>query len=245
MFRHGAPGKTTNQADGGRLAALVVRRGAGGLPRICSRQYVGVHGGPDGHVVATTLRAGARWLNFAGIGRGTEKVAGRNPWTSRVPWVELEGAVPRVGIPGACRDRESTAAEQGPVALAGFAGSNRRRLATWRTRRVTAYWADAAHRTLPIFLRSGRAHGDSKTVSRVLTRASGRTDLSPGRGAAGSTSANRVDRTPDRPALRKRNGELFHLRSERRIRARFPKKQRGRKDRNSWLYCVQPADGSS
>jgi salicylate hydroxylase len=50
---------------------------------------------------------------------------------------------------------------------------------------------------------------------------------------------NRVDRTAKIVLQSNANRELFHLRSEAEIRARFSQKHEG-EDRNSWLYSYNP-----
>jgi salicylate hydroxylase len=50
---------------------------------------------------------------------------------------------------------------------------------------------------------------------------------------------NRIDRTTRIVLQSSANRELFHLRSEAEIRARFSEKDEG-DDRNSWLYSYNP-----
>jgi salicylate hydroxylase len=50
---------------------------------------------------------------------------------------------------------------------------------------------------------------------------------------------NRVNRTAKIVLQSNANRELFHLRSEAEIRARFSQKHEG-EDRNSWLYSYNP-----
>ena len=71
----------------------------------------------------------------------------------------------------------------------------------------------------------------------VLTRALGMTDSTAE--ALQIYQRNRVDRTAKIVLQSNANRELFHLRSEAEIRARFSQKHEG-EDRNSWLYSYNP-----
>ncbi len=71
----------------------------------------------------------------------------------------------------------------------------------------------------------------------VLTRALGMTDDIAE--ALDIYQRNRVDRTAMIVLQSSANRELFHLRSEAEIRARFAKKDEG-DDRNRWLYSYNP-----
>jgi len=110
---------------------------------------------------------------------------------------------------------------------------NRPPIGDWSTKRVTLL-GDAAHPTLP-YLAQGAAMAieDGAVLTRTLTM----TDSIPE--ALQIYQRNRVDRTAKIVLQSSANRELFHLRSEAEIRARFSQKHEG-EDRNSWLYSYNP-----
>src|SRR5437764_312099 len=96
------------------------------------------------------------------------------------------------------------------------------------------YTGDAAHPTLP-YLAQGAAMAIEDGA--VLTRTLGMTDSVAE--ALQIYQRNRVDRTAKIVLQSSANRELFHLRSEAEIRARFSQKHEG-EDRNRWLYSYNP-----
>jgi salicylate hydroxylase len=110
---------------------------------------------------------------------------------------------------------------------------NRPPIRDWSTRRVTLL-GDSAHPTLP-YLAQGAAM--SIEDGAVLTRTLAMTDSIAE--ALQIYQRNRVERTAKIVLQSSANRELFHLKSEAEIRARFAKKDEG-EDRNSWLYSYNP-----
>jgi salicylate hydroxylase len=93
---------------------------------------------------------------------------------------------------------------------------------------------DAAHPTLP-YLAQGAAMAIEDGA--VLVRALQMTDSVVG--ALDIYQRNRVDRTARIVTQSSQNRELFHLRTEAKIRAAFARRDEGQ-DRNAWLYAYNP-----
>ena len=195
------------------------------LPKDLLEQVMSVFMGPDGHVVCYYLRGGAL-LNFVGIVE-TDQVA-EESWTVKLPWNELKAQY-RGWHPALQTVIDAADKDQ----CYRWSLFNRPPIGDWSTRRVTLL-GDAAHPTLP-YLAQGAAM--SIEDGAVLTRALGMRDSIAD--ALQLYQNNRVDRTAKIVLQSNANRELFHLRSEAEIRARFSKKDEG-DDRNSWLYSYNP-----
>jgi len=181
--------------------------------------------GPDGHVVCYYLRGGAL-LNFVGIVE-TDEVA-EESWTVKLPWDELKAQY-RGWHPALHAIIDAADKDQ----CYRWSLFNRPPIRDWSTRRVTLL-GDAAHPTLP-YLAQGAAMAVEDGA--VLTRALDMTDSIAE--ALQIYQRNRVDRTAKIVLQSNENRELFHLRSEAEIRARFSQKDEG-EDRNRWLYSYNP-----
>jgi salicylate hydroxylase len=195
------------------------------LPKNLLEQVMSVFMGPDGHVVCYYLRGGAL-LNFVGIVE-TDEVS-EESWTVKLPWDELKGQY-RGWHPALQTVIDAADKDQ----CYRWSLFNRPPIREWSTRRVTLL-GDAAHPTLP-YLAQGAAMAIEDGA--VLTRALGMRDSIAD--ALQLYQRNRVDRTAKIVLQSNANRELFHLRSEAEIRARFSKKDEG-DDRNSWLYSYNP-----
>jgi salicylate hydroxylase len=110
---------------------------------------------------------------------------------------------------------------------------NRPPIRKWSVGRVTLL-GDAAHPTLP-YLAQGAAMAIEDGA--VLSRALQMTDSVPT--ALDIYQRNRVDRTARIVTQSSQNRELFHLRTEDKIRAAFARRDEGQ-DRNAWLYSYNP-----
>lgn len=195
------------------------------LPKNFLEQVMSVFMGPEGHVVCYYLRGG-ELLNFVGIVE-TDQVSDES-WTVKLPWDELKAQyrgwhpVLQTIIDAADKDQ-----------CYRWSLFNRPPIREWSTRRVTLL-GDAAHPTLP-YLAQGAAMAIEDGA--VLTRA-----LGMGNSIAEALQIyqrNRADRTARIVLQSSANRELFHLRSEAEIRARFATKDEG-EDRNRWLYSYNP-----
>ena len=195
------------------------------LPKNLLEQVMSVFMGPDGHVVCYYLRDGTL-LNFVGIVE-TDEVS-EESWTVKLPWEELKAQY-RGWHPALQTVIDAADKDQ----CYRWSLFNRPPIREWSTRRVTLL-GDAAHPTLP-YLAQGAAM--SIEDGAVLTRALGMRDSIAD--ALQLYQNNRVDRTAKIVLQSNANRELFHLRSEAEIRARFSKKDEG-DDRNSWLYSYNP-----
>ena len=195
------------------------------LPKNLLEQVMSVFMGPDGHVVCYYLRDGTL-LNFVGIVE-TDEVS-EESWTVKLPWEELKAQY-RGWHPALQTVIDAADKDQ----CYRWSLFNRPPIREWSTRRVTLL-GDAAHPTLP-YLAQGAAM--SIEDGAVLTRALGMRDSIAD--ALQLYQNNRVDRTAKIVLQSNANRELFHLRSEEEIRARFSKKDEG-DDRNSWLYSYNP-----
>jgi salicylate hydroxylase len=195
------------------------------LPKNLLEQVMSVFMGPDGHVVCYYLRDGAL-LNFVGIVE-TDEVS-EESWTVKLPWEELKAQY-RGWHPALQTVIDAADKDQ----CYRWSLFNRPPIREWSTRRVTLL-GDAAHPTLP-YLAQGAAM--SVEDGAVLTRVLGMRDSIAD--ALQLYQSNRVDRTAKIVLQSNANRELFHLRSEAEIRARFSKKDEG-DDRNSWLYSYNP-----
>jgi salicylate hydroxylase len=195
------------------------------LPKNLLEQVMSVFMGPDGHVVCYYLRDGTL-LNFVGIVE-TDEVS-EESWTVKLPWEELKAQY-RGWHPALQTVIDAADKDQ----CYRWSLFNRPPIREWSTRRVTLL-GDAAHPTLP-YLAQGAAM--SIEDGAVLTRALGMRDSIAD--ALQLYQRNRVDRTAKIVLQSNANRELFHLRSEAEIRARFSKKDEG-DDRNSWLYSYNP-----
>ena len=195
------------------------------LPKNLLEQVMSVFMGPDGHVVCYYLRDGTL-LNFVGIVE-TDEVS-EESWTIKLPWEELKAQY-RGWHPALQTVIDAADKDQ----CYRWSLFNRPPIREWSTRRVTLL-GDAAHPTLP-YLAQGAAMAIEDGA--VLTRALGMRDSVAD--ALQLYQRNRVDRTAKIVLQSNANRELFHLRSEAEIRARFSKKDEG-DDRNSWLYSYNP-----
>jgi salicylate hydroxylase len=195
------------------------------LPKNLLEQVMSVFMGPDGHVVCYYLRDGTL-LNFVGIVE-TDEVS-EESWTVKLPWEELKAQY-RGWHPALQTVIDAADKDQ----CYRWSLFNRPPIREWSTKRVTLL-GDAAHPTLP-YLAQGAAM--SIEDGAVLTRALGMRDSIAD--ALQLYQRNRVDRTAKIVLQSNANRELFHLRSEAEIRARFSKKDEG-DDRNSWLYSYNP-----
>ena len=181
--------------------------------------------GPEGHVVCYYLRGGTL-LNFVGIVE-TDQVS-EESWTVKLPWNELKAQF-RGWHPALQTIIDAADKDQ----CYRWSLFNRPPIHDWSTRRVTLL-GDSAHPTLP-YLAQGAAMAIEDGA--VLTRALGMSDSIAE--ALQIYQRNRVDRTAQDRAQSTANRELFHLRSQAEIRARFSKKDEG-EERNRWLYSYNP-----
>ena len=195
------------------------------LPKDFLEQVMSVFMGPDGHVVCYYLRGGTL-MNFVGIVE-TDEVS-EESWTVKLPWDELKAQY-RGWHPALHAIIDAADKDQ----CYRWSLFNRPPIRDWSTRRVTLL-GDAAHPTLP-YLAQGAAMAVEDGA--VLTRALGMTDSIAE--ALQIYQRNRVDRTARIVLQSSANRELFHLRSEAEIRARFSRKDEG-DDRNRWLYSYNP-----
>jgi salicylate hydroxylase len=195
------------------------------LPAGLFEQVMSVFMGPEGHVVCYYLRGGAL-LNWVGIVE-TDDVS-EESWTVKLPWQQLKdhyrGWHPAIHAVIDAADKDQ---------CYRWSLFNRPPIRKWSSKRVTLL-GDSAHPTLP-YLAQGAAMAIEDGA--VLTRALGMT---------GDTAEvldiyqrNRADRTARIVLQSSANRELFHLRSEAEIRARFAEKDEGH-DRNRWLYSYNP-----
>ena len=215
------PAPATYTGDAAWRAVVPTER----LPKTLLEQVMSVFMGPDGHVVCYYLRDGTL-LNFVGIVE-TDEVS-EESWTVKLPWEELKAQY-RGWHPALQTVIDAADKDQ----CYRWSLFNRPPIREWSTRRVTLL-GDAAHPTLP-YLAQGAAM--SIEDGAVLTRALGMRDSIAD--ALQLYQRNRVDRTAKIVLQSNANRELFHLRSEAEIRARFSKKDEG-DDRNSWLYSYNP-----
>jgi salicylate hydroxylase len=195
------------------------------LPPGLLEEVMSVFMGPDGHVVCYYLRGGTL-VNFVGIVE-TDEVS-EESWTVKLPWDELKAQYR--GWHPILQTIIDTADKDQCYRWSLF---NRPPIREWSTGRATLL-GDSAHPTLP-YLAQGAAMAIEDGA--VLTRALGMTDSIPE--ALRIYQRNRVDRTAKIVLQSSANRELFHLRSEAEIRARFSKKDEG-DDRNRWLYSYNP-----
>ena len=195
------------------------------LPQDLLEQVMSVFMGPGGHVVCYYLRGGTL-LNLVGIVE-TDEVS-EESWTVKLPWDELKAHF--AGWHPAIQTIIDAADNDQCYRWSLF---NRPPIRNWSTGRVTLL-GDAAHPTLP-YLAQGAVMAIEDGA--VLTRALGMTDSIPE--ALQLYQRNRVDRTARIVLQSSANRELFHLRSEAEIRARFANRDEG-EDRNRWLYSYNP-----
>ena len=195
------------------------------LPKDRLETVMSVFMGPEGHVVCYYLRGGAL-LNFVGIVE-TDEVS-EESWTIKLPWDMLKARYK--GWHPALHTIIDAADKDQCYRWSLF---NRPPIREWSTRRVTLL-GDAAHPTLP-YLAQGAVM--SIEDGAVLTRALAMTDSVAG--ALQIYQRNRVERTTRIVSESNANRELFHLKSDAEIRARFAVKDEG-EDRNRWLYSYNP-----
>jgi salicylate hydroxylase len=195
------------------------------LPKDLLEKVMSVFMGPEGHVVCYYLRGG-ELLNFVGCVE-TDEVS-EESWTVKLPWERFKARY--VGWHPALQT-VIDAADKDQCYL--WSLYNRPPIRDWSTKRVTLL-GDAAHPTLP-YLAQGAAM--SIEDGAVLTRALAMTDSIAE--ALQIYQRNRIDRTARIVLQSSANRELFHLRSEAEIRARFATKDEG-EDRNRWLYSYNP-----
>jgi len=195
------------------------------LPKNLLEQVMSVFMGPEGHVVCYYLRGGVL-LNWVGIVE-TDDIS-EESWTVKLPWQRLKdhyrGWHPAIHAVIDAADKDQ---------CYQWSLFNRPPIRDWSSKRVTLL-GDAAHPTLP-YLAQGAAMAIEDGA--VLTRALGMTDDIAE--ALQIYQRNRVDRTARIVLQSSANRELFHLRSEAEIRARFAEKDEG-DDRNRWLYSYNP-----
>jgi salicylate hydroxylase len=195
------------------------------LPKDLLERVMSVFMGPEGHVVCYYLRGGAL-LNFVGCVE-TEEVS-EESWTVKRPWKDFKA---RYAGWHPVLQAIIDAADKDQCYL--WSLFNRPPSRDWSTARVTLL-GDAAHPTLP-YLAQGAAMAIEDGA--VLTRALGITDSVAE--ALQIYQRNRVDRTAKIVLQSSANRELFHLKSEAEIRARFANRNEG-EDRNRWLYSYNP-----
>ena len=195
------------------------------LPEDLLERVMSVFMGPQGHVVCYYLRGGTL-LNLVGCVE-TEEIS-EESWTVKRPWTEFkahfEGWHPVI-------QTIIDAADKDQCYL--WALFNRPPIHDWSSERVTLL-GDSAHPTLP-YLAQGAAMAIEDGA--VLTRALSMTDSIAE--ALQIYQRNRSERTAKIVLQSSANRELFHLRSEAEIRARFAKRDEG-DDRNRWLYSYNP-----
>jgi salicylate hydroxylase len=191
------------------------------LPKGMFDQVMTLFLGPEGHVIAYYLRGGAL-LNWVGIVE-TDDVS-EESWTVKLPWQRLKdhyrGWHPAVQAVIDAADKDQ---------CYQWSLFNRPPIREWSTRRVTLL-GDAAHPTLP-YLAQGAAMAIEDGA--VLTRALGMTENVAE--ALQLYQRNRVDRTARIVQQSSDNRELFHLKSDAEIKARFAQRDQG-EYRNRWLY---------
>jgi salicylate hydroxylase len=195
------------------------------LPKDLLERVMSVFMGPQGHVVCYYLRGGTL-LNLVGCVE-TDEIS-EESWTVKRPWNEFkahfEGWHPII-------QTIIDAADKDQCYL--WALFNRPPIHEWSSERVTLL-GDSAHPTLP-YLAQGAAMAIEDGA--VLTRALSMTDSIAE--ALQIYQRNRTERTAKIVLQSSANRELFHLRSEAEIRARFAKRDEG-DDRNRWLYSYNP-----
>lgn len=195
------------------------------LPKDLLERVMSVFMGPEGHVVCYYLRGGTL-LNLVGCVE-TDEIS-EESWTTKRPWSEFkaqfEGWHPTIQTIIDAVDKDQCYL---------WALFNRPPIRDWSTKRVTLL-GDSAHPTLP-YLAQGAAMAIEDGA--VLTRTLAMTDSIAE--ALQIYQRNRVDRTAKIVLQSSANRELFHLKSEAEIRARFAKKDEG-EDRNRWLYSYNP-----
>jgi 2-polyprenyl-6-methoxyphenol hydroxylase-like FAD-dependent oxidoreductase len=195
------------------------------LPPGLFEQVMTLFLGPGGHVICYFLRAGAL-LNWVGIAE-TDDIS-EESWTVKLPWQQLKdhyrGWHPAVQAVIDVADKDQ---------CYRWSLFNRPPIREWSSARVTLL-GDSAHPTLP-YLAQGAAMAIEDGA--VLTRALAMTDSIPE--ALQIYQRNRVDRTARIVLQSSANRELFHLKSEAEIRARFATRDEG-EDRNRWLYSYNP-----
>ncbi|MGE3710284.1 MAG: FAD-dependent monooxygenase [Hyphomicrobiaceae bacterium] len=195
------------------------------LPQPFLEQVMSVFMGPGGHCVCYYLRAG-QILNFVGLIE-TEEVS-EESWTVRFPWERLKADVagwhPAIQAIVDAADKDQ---------CYRWSLHNRPPIRTWSTGRGTIL-GDAAHPTLP-YLAQGAAMAieDGAVLTRALAMCGSVTE------ALKLYERNRVDRTARIVIQSSENRELFHLRTQERIREAFSKRNEGN-DRNAWLYSYNP-----
>ena len=181
--------------------------------------------GPGGQVVCYYLRAG-RLLNFVGVIE-TDEIS-EESWTVKLPWQKLydyfRDWYPPIRTVIEAADRDQC------YRWSLFA---RPPIENWSRGRATLL-GDAAHPTLP-YLAQGAVMAIEDGA--VLTRALAMSATVPD--ALALYQRNRIERTARIVRQSTANRELFHLRSEAEIRARFAKRDEGH-DRNAWLYSYNP-----
>jgi salicylate hydroxylase len=195
------------------------------LPPNLLERVMSVFMGPGGHIVCYYLRGGAL-LNFVGIVETDE--LSEESWTVKLPWAMLkshyEGWHPAIQTIIEAADKNE---------CYRWSLFNRPPIHNWSTARVTLL-GDAAHPTLP-YLAQGAvmAIEDGAVLTRALAAAPSIAE------ALQLYQRNRIDRTARIVLQSSANRELFHLKSEAEIRARFATKDEG-VDRNRWLYSYNP-----
>ena len=195
------------------------------LPKDLLERVMSVFMGPQGHVVCYYLRGGTL-LNLVGCVE-TEETS-EESWTVKRPWAEFKAHF--AGWHPAIQTIIDAADKDQCYLWALF---NRPPIREWSTGRVTLL-GDSAHPTLP-YLAQGAAMAIEDGA--VLTRTLGMTSSIAE--ALQIYQRNRVDRTAKIVLQSSANRELFHLRSEAEIRARFANRDEG-DDRNRWLYSYNP-----
>jgi len=195
------------------------------LPPNLLERVMSVFMGPGGHVVCYYLRSGTL-LNFVGLVE-TEEVS-EESWTVKTSWENLKayftGWHPAIQAIIDAADHDQ---------CYRWSLHNRPPIQHWSTARATLL-GDAAHPTLP-YLAQGAvmAVEDGAVLARALDAA----DSIPA--ALQLYQQTRVDRTARIVLQSSANRELFHLRTEERIRAAFSRRNEG-DDRNKWLYSYNP-----
>jgi salicylate hydroxylase len=195
------------------------------LPDGLLERVMSVFMGPGGHVVCYYLRAG-ELMNFVGLIE-TDEVS-EESWTLKVSWDALKS-----NFAGWHSAIQAIVDAADPDQCYRWSLHHRPPIRNWSAGRVTLL-GDAAHPTLP-YLAQGAAMAIEDGA--VLVRALQMTDSVVG--ALDIYQRNRVDRTARIVTQSSQNRELFHLRTEAKIRAAFARRDEGQ-DRNAWLYAYNP-----
>jgi salicylate hydroxylase len=190
------------------------------MERVCTNWV-----GPAAHVIVYYLRRG-ELVNFVGL---VEDESWRDEsWTVKAPWERLKADFapwhPKVQTLIDAMDKDQ---------CYRWAMYDRAPASGWSTGRVTLL-GDAAHPTLP-FMAQGAAMAieDGMILARALRAAS------PIAAALDLYQRSRYERTARVQLGSSELGKLYHLRTERELRAAFTQRDLAR-ERGEWLYSYDP-----